>query len=64
MRSDKPTKLIENAVKRMMGRRTRVALADARLAKLHIYAGAEHKHAAQQPKIIDFGAMNKKNKRA
>ncbi|MDR3208824.1 MAG: 50S ribosomal protein L13 [Rickettsiales bacterium] len=64
MRVEKPAKLIENAVKRMLGRRTRVALADKRLSKLHVYAGAEHKHAAQNPKTIDFGAMNKKNKRA
>ncbi|MDR2268784.1 MAG: 50S ribosomal protein L13 [Rickettsiales bacterium] len=64
MRSEKPTKLIENAVKRMMGRRNRVALADKRLSKLHVYAGDTHRHEAQKPKIIDFGAMNKKNKRA
>ena len=64
MREEKPAKLIENAVKRMMGRRRRVALADKRLAKLHVYAGAAHKHDAQKPVVIDFGAMNKKNKRA
>jgi large subunit ribosomal protein L13 len=64
MRAEKPAKLVENAVKRMLGRRTRVALADKRLAKLHVYAGAEHKHAAQNPAVVDFGAMNKKNKRA
>ena len=64
MREEKPAKLIENAVKRMMGRRNAVALADKRLKKLHIYAGAEHKHAAQQPIVIDFGSLNRKNKRA
>ncbi|MDR1071850.1 MAG: 50S ribosomal protein L13 [Rickettsiales bacterium] len=64
MRAEKPAKLIENAVKRMLGRRTRVALADKRLAKLHVYAGAEHRHAAQNPAVVDFGAMNKKNKRS
>ena len=63
MRQEKPVKLVENAVKRMMGRRNAVALADKRLTKLHVYAGAEHKHAAQNPKVIDFGAMNPKNKR-
>ncbi|MDR1826393.1 MAG: 50S ribosomal protein L13 [Rickettsiales bacterium] len=63
MREEKPTTLVQNAVKRMMGRRNSVALADRRLAKLHVYAGADHKHAAQKPVAIDFGSLNKKNKR-
>jgi len=63
MRAEKPEKFVFNAVKRMMGRRTSVALADKRLTKLHVYAGAEHKHAAQNPKVIDFANMNRKNKR-
>jgi large subunit ribosomal protein L13 len=64
MRAEKPEKLVENAVKRMMGRRHATSLADQRLSKLHVYAGAEHKHAAQKPVAIDFGALNKKNKKA
>ena len=63
MRSEKPEKLITNAVKRMMGRRTAVALANKRLTKLHVYAGNEHKHVAQNPIVIDFGSLNRKNKR-
>ena len=63
MRSEKPTRLIENAVKRMLGRRNATALAEKRLKKLHVYAGAEHKHAAQNPVVVDFGALNRKNKR-
>ena len=63
MRSEKPEKLVTNAVKRMMGRRTAVALANKRLTKLHVYAGAEHKHSAQNPIVIDFGSLNRKNKR-
>jgi large subunit ribosomal protein L13 len=63
MRDEKPEKLITNAVKRMMGRRTTVALANKRLTKLHVYAGAEHKHAAQNPIVIDFASLNRKNKR-
>ena len=63
MRSEKPEKLVTNAVKRMMGRRTAVALANQRLKKLHVYAGAEHKHAAQNPTVIDFAGLNRKNKR-
>ena len=64
MREEKPVKLITNAVRRMMGRRNATTLADKRLKKLHVYAGAEHKHAAQQPVVIDFGALNPKNKKA
>ena len=56
----KPEKFVFNAVKRMMGRRTAVALADKRLTKLHVYAGGEHKHAAQNPQVIDFANMNRK----
>ncbi|MDL2296023.1 50S ribosomal protein L13 [Lachnospiraceae bacterium OttesenSCG-928-E19] len=63
MRAEKPEKLVFNAVKRMMGRRTSVALADQRLKKLHVYAGSEHKHSAQKPEIVDFGSLNRKNKR-
>ena len=63
MREEKPEQLVTNAVKRMMGRRTAVALANKRLTKLHVYAGAEHKHAAQNPVVIDFASLNRKNKR-
>lgn len=63
MREEKPTQLVFNAVKRMMGRRTAVALANQRLTKLHVYAGTEHKHTAQKPETIDFAAINRKNKR-
>ncbi len=63
MREEKPEKLIFNAVKRMMGRRTAVALANQRLKKLHIYSGKEHKHEAQKPITIDFAGLNRKNKR-
>ena len=63
MREETPVKMVHLAVKRMMGRRNATALADARLRKLHVYAGAAHKHAAQNPTVVDFGAMNAKNKR-
>lgn len=63
MRAEKPEQFVFNAVKRMMGRRTSVALADKRLKKLHVYAGPEHKHSAQNPVVVDFANMNPKNKR-
>jgi large subunit ribosomal protein L13 len=31
-------------------------LGDAILGNLHVYAGEEHKHAAQQPKVIDINS--------
>ena len=63
LREEKPEQLVFNAVKRMMGRRTSVALANQRLTKLHVYAGPEHKHEAQKPVVVDFASMNRKNKR-
>ena len=63
MRNEKPEQLVFNAVKRMMGRLTAVALANQRLTKLLVYAGADHKHAAQKPVVINFAELNRKNKR-
>jgi large subunit ribosomal protein L13 len=34
------------------------------MGNLRVYAGAEHPHEAQQPEVVDIGAMNRKNKRA
>ena len=34
------------------------------MRKLHVYAGTEHPHAAQQPAPLDVAAMNPKNKRS
>jgi large subunit ribosomal protein L13 len=64
MREEKPVKLVENAVKRMLGHRHHIAMVQKQLARLHIYAGGEHKHSAQKPVAIDFGSLNKKNKKA
>jgi len=33
------------------------------MTKLHVYAGTEHPHAAQQPEVLDVAGMNPKNKR-
>ena len=64
LRKEKPEKLVKNAVKRMLAHRNSSALASKHIAKLHIFAGNKHKHAAQNPVTIDFGALNKKNKKA
>jgi large subunit ribosomal protein L13 len=44
-----PTKVIEHAVRGMLPVNK---LRDARLARLKIYAGTEHNHAAQKPETI------------
>ena len=55
-----PERVIEKAVERMV---PRGPLGRQVLRKLHIYAGGEHPHAAQQPQALDVAAMNPKNKR-
>jgi large subunit ribosomal protein L13 len=37
-------------------------LARRQLGNLRVYAGPEHPHAAQQPTMLDVGAMNRKNR--
>lgn len=56
-----PERILEKAVERMMPKDS--PLARAQMKKLHIYAGAEHPHTAQQPKLLDVAGMNAKNKR-
>ena len=50
----KPTFLIEKAVKGMM---PRTRLGAAQLKNLKVYAGAEHPHAAQNPKQIKLNEI-------
>ena len=38
-------------------------LARHQLAKLRVYAGAEHPHEAQSPAVFDFKSLNRKNTR-
>ena len=57
----KPQDVILIAVKSMLPRNT---LARTQLSNLKVYAGAEHPHGAQQPEVLDIGAMNSKNKRS
>ena len=46
-----PTRVIETAVKGMMPKNP---LGRAMFRKLKVYAGADHKHTAQQPKPLDI----------
>jgi large subunit ribosomal protein L13 len=55
-----PERIIEKAVERMM---PEGPLGEHQFAKLRVYAGTEHPHEAQQPKVYDFASKNPKNKR-
>jgi len=54
----KPEEILKLAVKRML---PGGPLAKKQLSKLKIYKGTTHPHESQNPKIIDFSKMNKKN---
>jgi large subunit ribosomal protein L13 len=55
-----PERVLEKAVERMI---TRGPLQRRQMKHLYIYGGPEHKHAAQQPAVLDVATMNAKNKR-
>jgi large subunit ribosomal protein L13 len=54
-----PERVIEKAVERMI---TRGPLGRKQMKNLHVYGGAEHPHAGQNPQALDLAAMNRKNK--
>ena len=54
----KPEEILKLAVKRML---PSGALAKKQLSKLKIYKGNNHPHETQNPKIINFSKINKKN---
>jgi len=51
LRQTYPTRIIEIAVKGMLPKN---ALGRAMYRKLKVYAGAEHQHQAQQPKLLEI----------
>jgi len=51
LRDSYPERIIETAVKGMLPRNP---LGRAMFKKLHVYAGPEHKHQAQQPKPLEL----------
>lgn len=53
-----PTRVVQLAVKRML---PDGPLARKQFSNLHVYAGAEHPHAAQKPEALDIAALNPKN---
>jgi len=54
----KPEEILKLAVKRML---PGGPLAKKQLSKLKIYKGESHPHEVQNPKIINFSKLNKKN---
>jgi large subunit ribosomal protein L13 len=56
-----PERVIEKAVERML---PEGPLGRKIFGNMRVYGGAEHPHEAQQPEVINFAAMNEKNKRA
>jgi large subunit ribosomal protein L13 len=56
-----PERVLEKAVERML---PRGPLGRKQLGNLRVYAGPTHKHEAQNPSVLDIGAMNSKNKRS
>lgn len=52
MKEKYPEEMMERAVKRML---PKGRLGRQMYKKLHVYAGAEHPHGAQQPKVIEVG---------
>jgi large subunit ribosomal protein L13 len=57
----KSERVIEKAVQRMISRKA--VLGRDQFSKLFVYTGAEHPHAAQQPKVLDIASQNIKNKK-
>jgi large subunit ribosomal protein L13 len=56
LQSSHPERIIEKAVKGMLPKNP---LGRAMFGKLKVYAGAEHPHAAQQPKELSLKILNK-----
>ena len=54
----KPEEILKLAVKRML---PTGPLSKKQLSKLKIYKGKNHPHDVQNPKIVDFHKLNKKN---
>ena len=55
---NKTHEILKLAVKRML---PGGPLAKKQLTKLKIYKGSEHPHGVQNPKVINFGSLNKRN---
>lgn len=54
MKANYPEEMMERAIKGML---SKGRLGRQMYKKLHVYAGSEHPHAAQQPKNVDLGGV-------
>ena len=54
-----PERVLMKAVERMLPKES--SLARAQLTHLRIYSGNTHPHEAQNPEVIDFKALSRKN---
>ncbi|PCJ29489.1 MAG: 50S ribosomal protein L13 [Rickettsiales bacterium] len=55
-----PERVVEMAVQRMISRNK---MGRKQFGNLHVYAGSEHPHTAQQPQVFDVADRNSKNKK-
>ena len=55
-----PERVVQMAVNRMISRNK---LGRKQFSNLHVYAGSEHPHTAQQPVTFDIAEKNPKNKK-
>ena len=56
-----PERVVSKAVERMI---PKGPLGRQVMKNLRVYAGTDHPHTAQDPQVLDVGAMNDKNKRS
>ena len=61
LEGEHPERVVIKAVERMISRNP---LGRQQMTKLHVYAGSDHPHAAQNPEVLDVAAMNPKNTRS
>ncbi|RCL02430.1 MAG: large subunit ribosomal protein L13 [Candidatus Tokpelaia sp. JSC161] len=54
-----PERIIKKAVERMI---PRGPLGRRQIKNLRVYVGSSHPHEAQNPDLLDFGALNPKNR--
>ncbi len=57
---DHPDRVVRKAIERMV---PSGPLGRQQLKNLRVYAGSEHPHEAQSPRVLDFAARNPKNRR-
>ena len=57
-----PERVLTKAVERMMPKES--PLARKQMTQLRIFAGPEHSHEAQQPEVVDFKSLSRKNVRS